>query len=163
MSSVKKIMVPLAFSHFSRGMLSYATDLAKGLDAELLLVNVINDRDVEAVQRIASYGYHVDEEHYVQEIEKTRIADLEKILDNLDFPEKKMRFIFKIGRPADVLLNVALQEKIDMIVMGINAQSELIHAFTGSVAEKLFRYSPVTLVSYRNEQNAAKLRKRLQG
>ena len=162
MSSVKKIMVPLAFSLFSKDMLNYAAELARGLDAELLLVNVINERDVETVQRIASYGYKVDEEHYIQEIEKTRIADLEKIMAELDFPEEKMRFKFKVGRPADVLLKLAIKEEIDMIVMGIQAKSDLIHAFTGSVAEKLFRRSPVTLVSYRNEQNAAKLRKRLQ-
>jgi len=78
MSSLKKIMVPLAFSHFSSGMLSYTADLAKGLDAELLLVNVINDRDVEAVQRIASYGYHVDEEHYTKGIQKGSIQKYTK-------------------------------------------------------------------------------------
>jgi nucleotide-binding universal stress UspA family protein len=155
-------MVPLAFSNFSKGMLNYAAELAKGLDAELLLVNVINKRDIEAVQRIASFGYKVDEEHYIQEVEKARIADLEKIMAELEFPAEKMRFTFKVGRPADVLLKLAIEEKIDMIVMGIQAKSELVHAFTGSVAEKLFRRSPVTLVSYRNEQNAAKLRKRLQ-
>lgn len=162
MSSVKKIMVPLAFSPFAKDMLNYAAELAGGLDAELLLVNVINERDVEAVQRIASFGYEVDEEHYIQEVEKIRIAELEKIMEELDFPEEKMRLTFKVGRPADVLLHLAIKEDVDMIVMGIKAKSELIHAFTGSVAERLFHRSPVTLVSYRNEKNAAKLRKRLQ-
>ncbi len=161
MSSIKKIMVPLAFSPFSEGVLDYAAELAGPLDAELLLVNVINERDIEAVQRISSFGYDVDEGHYVEEVEKNRIAELEKMIAALDFPEEKIVFKFKIGRPADVLLKMAVKEQVDMIVMGIKAKSELVHAFTGSVAEKLFRRSPITLVSYRDEYHAEKLRKKV--
>ena len=162
MSSIKKIMVPLAFSPFSQGMLKYAAELALGLDAELLLVNVINERDVDAVERIASFGYKVDGNDYVKEVEKDRISALEKIIAELDFPEERMIFKFKVGRPSDVLLRIVVEEQVDMIVMGIKAKSDLVHAFTGSVAERLFRRSPVTLVSYRDEHNAAKLRERLQ-
>jgi nucleotide-binding universal stress UspA family protein len=46
--------------------------------------------------------------------------------------------------------------------MGVKGKSEIIHAFTGSVAEKLFRRSPITIVSYRDETIAARLRKRIQ-
>lgn len=162
MGSVKKIMVPIAFSQFSKAMLEYAAELAGAFDAELLLVHVINERDIEAVQRITSYGYNVDEEHYIQEVEKNRIAQLEEMIAGIDFPEEKITFKFKIGRPADVLLKMTVKEKVDMVVMGIKAKSELIHAFTGSVAEKMFRRCPVTLVSYRDELNADKLRKRLE-
>jgi nucleotide-binding universal stress UspA family protein len=162
MSSIKKIMVPLAFSPFSKGMLKYAAELAQGLEAELLLVNVINERDVEAVERIASFGYEVNGANYVKEVEKDRISALEQIITELDFPEERMIFKFKVGRPSDVLLALAIEEQVDMIVMGIKAKSDLVHAFTGSVAERLFRRSPVTLVSYRDEHNAAKLRERLQ-
>ena len=48
-----------------------------------------------------------------------------------------------------------------MIVMGVKAKSEFVHAFTGSVAEKLFRRSPVTIVSYREDSIAERLRKRI--
>ena len=41
---IKKIMVPIAFSPYSRGILDYAADLASSVEAELLIVNVINDR-----------------------------------------------------------------------------------------------------------------------
>ena len=162
MPGIEKIMVPLAFSRFSKAILEYAAMLGRPFGAELLLVNVIDQRDVEAVQRISSLGYEVDESHYVELVEKERIGQLEQMLADLDYPDERIRFVFKVGHPADVLLKMAVRERVDMIVMGIKAKSELAHIFTGSVAEKLFRRSPVTIVSYRDEENAAKLRRRIE-
>ena len=156
MSDIKKILVPLAFSPYSEGIVQYAVSLAKALDVEkLLFVNVINQRDVDAVERITSFGYEVDGDHYVKEIEKERVIKLEEMLDKIDFPSDRMKLIITVGKPADKLLKYAVKENVDMIVMGVKAKSEIIHAFTGSVAEKLFRRSPVTIVSYREEKIAS--------
>lgn len=155
-------MVPLAFSPYSEGIVQYAVSLAKALNVEkLLFVNVINQRDVDAVERITSYGYEVDGNHYVQEIEKERVATLETMLDKIDFPDDRMKLIITVGNPAEKLLQYAVKENVDMIVMGVKAKSEIIHAFTGSVAEKLFKRSPVTIVSYREEKIARDLRKHI--
>ena len=59
-------MVPLAFSKYSQGILDYAAGLAESMGAELLVVNVINDRDLDAVKKIASFGYKVDTEKYMK-------------------------------------------------------------------------------------------------
>lgn len=156
-------MVPLAFSSISKDILQYAAELAAALNANLLLVSVINERDIEAVQVISSFGYKIDEEHYIKEIEKQRTDMLEEMISELDFPKEHIHFVLKVGKPARVLLKVAVQEKVDMIVMGVKAQSELIHAFTGSVADKLFHRSPITIVSFRDEHTAAKLLKKVKG
>jgi nucleotide-binding universal stress UspA family protein len=162
MSDIKKILIPLAFSPYSEGIVQYAVSLAKALDVEkMLFVNVINQRDVDAVERITSFGYEVDGNHYVEEIEKERVAKLEKMLDKIDFPNDRMKLIITVGKPADKLLKYAVKENVDMIVMGVKAKSEIIHAFTGSVAEKLFKRSPVTIVSYREEKIARELRKHI--
>ncbi len=107
---IKKIMVPLAFSSFSRDMVEFAAQLARPFAAELILVNVINERDVEAVQRITSFGYEVNEEDYVRAIEKQRVEKVEAMVREIDFPEEKIHMIFKVGRPASTLLKVALKE-----------------------------------------------------
>jgi nucleotide-binding universal stress UspA family protein len=161
MTGIKKIMVPLAFSPISQNLLTYAASLAEPLGADLLVVNVINERDVEAVQRITSFGYEVDEQEYVKSIEERRIKKLREMVGKLAFDEDRIHVIFKVGRPAEALLKLALKEDVDMIVMGIKAKTDIIHAFTGSVAEKLFRRSPITIVSYRDEHNSGRLRKRL--
>ncbi len=162
MNPVKKIMVPLAFSKYSSGIVDYAVGLASALGAEqLLFVSVINQRDVDAVTTISSLGYQVDGEHYVQEIKNDRAAQLEKMLESVDFPDEKIKLILSVGKPANKLLKIAVREDVDMIVMGVRARGDITHAFTGLVAEKLFRRSPITIVSYREETIANRLRKRI--
>ncbi len=161
MDKMNKIMVPVAFSSHSVDLIRYAATLAAALDSDMILVNIINERDVEIVQKITSYGYDVDEEHYVQEIETERTTQLKTMLKEIDFPQNRIRLIFKVGHPSDALLKLAVEEEADMIVMGIRDKTDFLHTLTGSVADKVFHRSPVTIVSFRDEKNAGHLRKRL--
>lgn len=162
MRQISKIMVPIAFSEHSYDQVQYAASLAAAFDAEMILVNIINERDVETVQKISSFGYNVDEEHYIKELEAERLADLNAMLENIDFPDDRVRVVFRVGRPADSIVRVALKEDVDVIVMGIRDRTDFFHPLTGSVAEKVFRRSPVTIVSFRDEKNAGYLRKRFE-
>lgn len=163
MQPIKKIMVPLAFSPYSKGIVDYAAMLAGSLDAEqLIFINIINQRDVEAVETIASFGYNdINEEEYIEEVQKQRTAELDGLLEGVDFPSERTKLIITVGKPARKLLQKAVKEEVDMIVMGLKAKSDFLHAMTGSVAEKMFRRSPITIVSYRGEKVAAQLRKRI--
>jgi nucleotide-binding universal stress UspA family protein len=78
------------------------------------------------------------------------------------FDRKNMRTIFKVGNPTDELLKLIVKENVDMIVMGIKGHSNLEHMLVGSVAEKLFRRSPVPVISFRDEKSAERLRKKIE-
>ncbi len=160
-SDIKKVLVPITFSEFSKELIDYAVGIARPLSAEVIFINVIDERDLRAVQTITSFGYEVDETHYIQEIEKHRIGILEAHLNRIDYPDEKMRFVFKKGRPAAVLLKFAMEEKVDLIIMEVKGKSEILHALSGSIAEKMFRYSPVPVLSYRRKEIADKLLKRI--
>ena len=82
-------------------------------------------------------------------------------MEGVDYPDDRARVVFKVGHPPDALMKFAVKEDADMIVMGIRDKTDFLHTLTGSVADKVFRRSPVTIVSYRDEKNAAHLRKRL--
>ncbi len=162
MPDIKKILVPVTFSEFSKELIDYAVGVAGPLNAEIVFVNVINERDIQAVQTITSFGYDVDEAHYIQEIETQRIGILEAHLNRINYPDEKMRFVFKKGRPAAALLKFAIEERVDLIIMEVKGKSEILHALSGSIAEKVFRYSPVPVLSYRRKEIAGKLLKRIQ-
>ena len=161
MDSIKKVMVAVGFTEYSEGLLAYAAQIATSLQAELLVVNIINVRDVDAIGSIAAMGYEVDSEHYVSGIKEERRQTLSQIFATISFPADKMRAVFQVGHPVDQLLKIALREKVDLIVMGIRDRSDLEHVLVGSVAEKVFRRSPVPILSYRDLKSAARLKKHI--
>lgn len=161
MSDIRKILVPVTFSEFSEELIGYAIDVARPLSAEVVFVNVIDQKHIQALQTIASFGYEVDETQYIQEVEKQRIGILEERLSRIDYPDEKMRIVFKRGRPAAVLLKFAIDERVDLIIMEVKGKSEILHALSGSIAEKIFRYSPVPVLSYRRKEIADKLLQRI--
>ena len=162
MDETKKIMVALAFSEYADGIFGYAAKLAKRLDAELIVTSIINLRDVQAVGTISSMGYDVDSEQYVAKIRNERQSQLETFKNAYSFPAAKIKTVIRVGDPVDELLKTAVKENADMIVMGIKGRTNLEYMFVGSVAEKMFRRSPVPIVSYRDDKNAERLRKRIQ-
>jgi len=161
MDDIKNILVALAFSEDSEDIYNYAANIAQTFNAELVVANIINSRDISAIGMVASMGYKVDAEHYVKGVKTEREKMLDRFLANSSFDRKKIRTIFKVGNPIDELLKLIVKENIDMIVMGVKGRSDLEHVFIGSVAEKLFRRSPVPVISFRDEKSAERLRKKI--
>ena len=121
---------------------------------------MINERDLKAVDKITSFGYKVDIEHYTETIKKERLETLEKLMANLTLPDDKVTYSFRVGEPTDELLKLVVDREIDMVVMGVRA-NDIRHIFTGSVAERMFRKCPVPIVSYRADDVSSRLRKRI--
>ena len=161
MNNINKIMAAIGFTEYSEELLSYAAAIADSIGAEMIVVNIINSRDVEAVGAIAAMGYEVDSEHYVSGVEEERRRALEQMLKKISFPAERIRSVFKIGHPVEELLKIAVKENVDLMVMGIKGRSDLEHLLVGSVAEKVFRRSPIPILSYRDEKSAQRLKKHI--
>jgi nucleotide-binding universal stress UspA family protein len=157
---IKKILVPIAFSKYSKGIVNYAAALAQATGADLLVVNVINQRNLDAVDKISSFGYKVDISHYMETLKNERREELEKMMSSLTLPDEKVSYTFCVGDPASELLKIVVDREIDTVVMGVKTK-DISHIFTGSVAEKMFRKCPATIVSYRDDDIAARLRKKI--
>ncbi|UCG20200.1 MAG: universal stress protein [Deltaproteobacteria bacterium] len=149
MPEVNKILVAICFSDYCPGTFAYATRLATQLQAELVVANIINIKDVQAIGRIESMGYAISAEEYVKGVKEERREELGKMVADSGFPKEKLKSIFKVGHPFEELLKITKEEKVDMVVMGAKGRSNVEHLLVGSVAEKMFRHSPVTVASYR--------------
>ena len=161
MDTANRIMVAVGFTEYTEELLGYAAGIADSIGAEMIVVNIINSRDVEAVGTIAAMGYEIDSKQYVSGMEAERRRALEQMLEKISFPAERIRSVFKVGHPVEELLRIALKENVNLIVMGIKGRSDLEHMLVGSVAEKVFRRSPIPILSYRDTKNAERLKKHI--
>ncbi|MDM8517946.1 universal stress protein [Desulfobacterales bacterium HSG16] len=161
MAEIKKILVAIGVTQFSQDTFEYGAKLAQALNADITIVSIINSRDVEAVGSVVSLGYEVDGEHYVQSVKAERKENIKKIIEDSAFPEKRVEIVLKVGNPIDEILDIIIDREIDMVVMGPKGRTNLEHILIGSLAEKIFRRSPAVVVSYRNEEQAESLKKRI--
>ena len=161
MSEIRKIMVALDFTSYAKDTFDYAVKIARNLDARLIVANIINSRDILAVEMVTSMGYEVDSEHYVEGVKTEREKVLNNFIEQSDIDPEHVRMIFKVGNPTGELLKLIVSENVDMIIMGVKGRTDLEHMFIGSVAEKLFRRSPVPVLSHRDEENSQRLREKI--
>ena len=154
-------MVALGFTDYAQGTFDYAVTLAEGLGAELFIASIINNKDVDAVGMISSLGYEVNGENYTRGVKEDRRKKLQEILDRSPCTKETVRVVFRTGHPLEELLKLTLEEDVDLIVMGVKGRTDLKSVLVGSVAEKMFRKSPVPILSYRDEESARRLRKQI--
>ena len=157
---IKKILVPITFSKYSTGILDYAAGLAGPTGAELHVVNIINDRDLAAVNKITAFGYKVDSDEYLAIIKKERREKIAELSDHLTLSDEKVTYTFLVGDPTTELLRFIVEQDMDLVVMGIKA-NDLKHMFAGSVAERMFRKCPIPVLSYRGDDISERLTKKV--
>ena len=151
MSKTKKIMVAMDFSEYSPMIADYAGQLAEDLGAEILFVNVINQRDIDMVSQVSMYTDKISVEGYVDGLKEDRIEKLHNLLKETCCSRIPNRFIVKKGVPFAELIETAKEEKVDMVIMGAKGRGNIAGMLLGSQAEKMFRHCPVPLLSIREK------------
>jgi nucleotide-binding universal stress UspA family protein len=73
----KKILACVDLSEYSQMVLEYAMEIAKGSGGQIIIFNVINQRDIISVEMAPGYfpGYYVDTiniEDYIKEQKRDR-------------------------------------------------------------------------------------------
>jgi nucleotide-binding universal stress UspA family protein len=147
MTQPRKIIAALDLSEFSPGIVRYSGWLALQLNAELVLVNVINQRDLDMVHR-TMIGYEsFSFPDYLEDQEKSRTAQVKDLVES-NCPEGvKCRSLLRTGVPYRELLETVKMEKAQLMVVGTKGRGNLADALVGSTARKLYRRSPIPLLT----------------
>ena len=145
------LMVAVDFSEHATAALKYAHDLARKLDGTIILVNVFNERDIQAIQHaLETYDPALCRKYIDDGIQdrQNRLSQLEKEIGTQATVIKK---IVRIGVPYQEILAAIEEEDPDLLVMGTKGRSNLADTVLGSCAQKMYRRCPIPLVSLRPE------------
>ncbi|MDX9788679.1 MAG: universal stress protein [Desulfobacterales bacterium] len=152
MKPIRKIMVAIDFSVYSLPSLQYAANLAEGLKAELLLVHVTNERDLYVVRKVSSDFSDFLYEKYIEQNEKDRQIQLDNLIKAAGCGEQMViTKMFRTGVPFEELLAAIEETDADLLVMATKGRSNLADSIIGSCAQKMFRRSPVPLLTIRGD------------
>lgn len=149
MKHIKRILVAVDFSLYSSQVLRFAADLARELTAELTVVNVLNQRDVLAIEMIGTTYAAPTTEQFIKAATAERSGLLDKLLLEEGAGSLNAKKVIRVGIPFKEILKAVEEERADLLVMGTKGRSNIADALFGSTAEKVFRRCPVALVSVR--------------
>lgn len=144
MKEIKKILCAVDLSDHSRAVAEYATALAKGMGAAVVVVYT--------APSLSQYvGFHVPPntiENFVGEI----VTGAEKSMESFvaeNFPGVDARGQVLIGYAAEEIINRADEEKADLIVMGTHGRKGIDRILFGSVAEKVVKNAKQPVLTIR--------------
>ena len=149
MKNIKKILAAVDFSLYSSQVLRFAADLARELKAELIIVNVLNQRDVQAIEMIGTTYAAPTTEQFIKAATAERSGLLDKLLVEAGAGSLGAKKVIRVGVPFKEILEAVEEEMTDLLVMGIKGRGNIADALFGSTAEKVFRRCPVALASVR--------------
>lgn len=141
------ILVPIDFSEYSQRALKVGVQWAELYNATIHCIHVVQ-REIHPAFYAAGISSILELDH---EVEK-RIKDkMEQLIDSLNIPTKKVKFIIKEGKPVNEILQYAEQNSIDLIVMGTHGLTGLDYILMGSTAEKIVRHARVPVLTIKKE------------
>ena len=149
----KKIMVAVDFSEYSTKIVDYAARLAEDLGAELIFVNVLNQRNIDMVKTVTLYTDKISVKDYIDGLKEDRTREMRSLLKETNCTRAPNRFVIKKGVPFVELVETAREEKVDMVIMGTKGRGNIAGILFGSQAEKMFRHCPVPLLSIREKDD----------
>ncbi len=140
--NIKKLLAPIDFSNYSMDALNGAAELARDVSAELHVLHVVAPHrsllELESTE-LAREAAMVDQsEEELARIRKDVVGNSSKVVTAV----VKGPPVVKIGE-------YARDNKIDLIVMATHGHTGAEHLLIGSVAEKVVRNAPCSVLIFR--------------
>jgi nucleotide-binding universal stress UspA family protein len=142
----KRILVPIDGSAHSTKAAEKAIELARTFKSELVLLHVARKYDLPDQLKDYIKAEHLTAHDMlaIDEATKRVIADIKVNAEEKGI--RKIKTVFREGKPARSIVDYARKAQVDAIVMGSRGLSELESALLGSVSHKVATLADCTVM-----------------
>lgn len=139
----KKILVPTDASEYSRRALKMALEMARAIQAEVVLLHVSYTPQAYWGYTI-SYGITVTQEQLDQNGELA----LEATLAGIDSEQVVIHKIVESGHPVTMIVDQIKKDNIDLVIMGSHGYGAIAGSVLGSVSQRVLQRAscPVLII-----------------
>jgi len=150
MKTINKIMVAVDFSEYSMSAARYGARLAGDVGAKRLLTNVLNEKEIDMMHRVAVEASDFSVQNYLDTKIKDRTERLEDLVIDVGTDGLELETSVRVGIPYEAPIKEIEEKQPDLLIMGTKGRSDLMDMIVGSCAQKMFRRSPIPLLSLRS-------------
>jgi len=143
---LRRILVPIDFSEFSKNALKYAIPFAQQFQASIDLLYVVEPAIYPADFSFGQVGFPNVEE----ELRKRGAEELENLMKKEIGRRLPARFSVRTGKPFYEINQYSKEEDVDLIVIATHGHSGVEHILFGSTAEKVVRKAPCPVLVVRS-------------
>lgn len=139
----KKILVPTDASEYSRRALKMAIELARSVQAEVVLLHVSYTPQAYWGYTI-SYGITVTQEQLDQNGELA----LDATLNGIDSEQVVIHKRVESGHPVTIIVDQIKKDNIDLVIMGSHGYGAIAGSVLGSVSQRVLQRAscPVLII-----------------
>lgn len=138
----KRILLPLDGSLLAERVLEPVLEMVKAVTVELFLIQV--------VEKSSFYGFGHDEAHLNEDIDAAQ-SYLAELQDRAIPKGLVVNTHVGVGSAADVIVDYAEEQKIDLILISSRGDSGFDSWMFGSVAEKVMKGAPCAILVIRQQ------------
>ena len=144
-TNIKKVLVPIDFSDYSKSALKYAVNFAKSFNAEIILIYVVEPVIYPpdfSMGQIAMPSINTEwDDRAKDELQKLAKYEITGVTS--------VKTIIKTGKPFVEIIETAKEENVDLIIIASHGHSGVEHILFGSTAEKVVRKAPCPVLTLR--------------
>ena len=149
MENIMRIVVGIDFSTFSQRIMEYSADVAERNSAEIVVVSVINQRQIEYIRKVCENESPttISVNKFIDDETRRRIQNIADLTHQCVSKRVSTRTIIRSGIPFEEILKVVDEVNADLVVISSKGRTNFQDYMFGTTSEKIFRHCPVSVLS----------------
>ena len=154
---MKKILVPTDFSKTATNALDEAANIAKRINADIVLLHVIEEDSSGSINVTGEYvSDDVQEELFMLKLIEKSMSKLDEVIGNPVYQGVSFYKELRLGNPFHGITEIINEHNVDLVIMGTTGSSGISELLVGSNAEKIVRHAkcPVLTISEKADKSS---------